>query len=82
VGQGGQRGELESKGDRRTGSKGVKGFFKKAGNNWGLNMRKNFFTLRVTEPWPRLPRDVVESHLLLWRYSRPAWTRSSTTYCR
>ena len=26
-----------------------------------LNMRKNFFTLRVTEPWPRLPRDVVES---------------------
>ena len=20
--------------------------------------------------------------LLLWRYSRPAWTRSSTTYCR
>jgi len=26
-----------------------------------LNMRKNFFTLRVTEPWPRLPREVVES---------------------
>jgi len=24
------------------------------------NMRKNFFTLRVTEPWPRLPREVVE----------------------
>jgi len=24
-----------------------------------LNMRKNFFTLRVTEPW--LPREVVES---------------------
>ena len=24
-------------------------------------MRKNFFTLRVTEPWPRLPREVVES---------------------
>ena len=20
-------------------------------------MRKNFFTLRVTEPWPRLPRE-------------------------
>ena len=39
-----------------------------------LKMRKNFFTLRVTEPWHRLPREVVESpsHLdvvlcsLLW----------------
>ena len=41
-----------------------------------LKMRKNFFPLRVTEPWPRLPREVVESP------SRPAWTRSSTTYCR
>ena len=26
-----------------------------------LNMRKNFFTLRVTEPWHRLPRGVVDS---------------------
>jgi len=24
-------------------------------------MRKNFFPLSVTEPWPRLPREVVES---------------------
>ena len=24
-------------------------------------MRKNFFPLRVTEPWPRLTREVVES---------------------
>jgi len=28
---------------------------------FSLNMSKNFFTLRVTEPWPRLPREVVES---------------------
>jgi len=26
-----------------------------------LNTRKNFFTLRVTEPWHRMPRDAVES---------------------
>jgi len=26
-----------------------------------LNMRKNFFTLRVTEPWNRLPREAMES---------------------
>jgi len=26
-----------------------------------LNLRKNFFPLRVTEPWDRLPREAVES---------------------
>ncbi|GAB0178758.1 hypothetical protein GRJ2_000341100 [Grus japonensis] len=26
-----------------------------------LNMKKNFFTVRVTEPWNRLPREAVES---------------------
>jgi len=28
--------------------------------NFQLNMRKNFFTLRVMELWKRLPREVVE----------------------
>jgi len=26
-----------------------------------LNMRKNFFPLRVTEHWHRLPREVMDS---------------------
>jgi len=26
-----------------------------------LKIRKNFFPLRATEPWPRLPREAVES---------------------
>jgi len=30
-------------------------------------MRKNFFPLRVTEPWPRLPREVVESPLEIFQ---------------
>jgi len=29
-----------------------------------LSMRKNFFTVWATEPWSRLPREVVESRSL------------------
>jgi len=32
-----------------------------------LNIRKNFFPLKVTEPWPRLPREVVESPLEIFK---------------
>jgi len=35
-----------------------------------LNMRKNFFTLRVIEPWNRLPREVVDSPSLKMFRSR------------
>jgi len=30
-------------------------------NKFNLNTRKSFFTLKVTENWNRLPRDVVKS---------------------
>jgi len=47
-----------------------------------LNMRKNFFPLRVTEPWNRLPREFVESPSpQRRRNSRPAWTRSCAACC-
>jgi len=40
-----------------------------------LNMRKNFLPLRVSEPWNRLPREVVESPSLeIFRTN--LWTQS------
>jgi len=44
-----------------------------------LNMRKNFFPLKVTEHRNRFPRELW--FLLLWRYSRPPWPRSCAACC-
>ena len=42
-----------------------------------LNMRKNFFTLRVTKHWNRLHREIVESPSL-----EILKTRRDVTLCR
>ena len=41
-----------------------------------LNVRKNIFTLRVTEHWNRLPREAVESPSL-----ETSKTHLDTTLC-
>jgi len=43
-----------------------------------LNMRKNFFPLRVMEHWNKLHREVVESPSL----EIPIWMRSCAACCR
>jgi len=45
-----------------------------------LNMRKNFFTVRVMEPWNRLPGGAGESPSL--EILKPAWTWSCVTCSR
>jgi len=42
--------------DRRRGNR-----HKRKHRKFRLKMRKNFFPLRVIEPWNRLPREVVVS---------------------
>ncbi|RMC15240.1 hypothetical protein DUI87_07425 [Hirundo rustica rustica] len=45
-----------------------------------LNIRKNFFALRVAEHWDRLPWEVMESPSLeTFKTQKPTWTHSSVT---
>ena len=43
-------------------------------SNFHMNVRKNFFTVRVTECWNRLMERWRS--LFLWRSSKPAWMLS------
>ena len=45
-----------------------------------INVRRNFFTVRVMEHWNRLPRGLWI--LFLWRYSRPPWVPTCAVCCR
>jgi len=60
----------------RTGDNGHKQKHRK----FHLDMRKNFFTLRVTDTGTGCPGRL--RILLIWRYSKPAWTRSCAACCR
>jgi len=47
-----------------------------------LNIRKRFFSVRVTEHWQRFPREVVQSPSVEisfhpWRYYPRSWATSS-----
>ena len=59
----------------RTRSNGLKVELRK----FHTNMQNNFFTIRVTECWNRLPERLWV--LPLWRYSRPIWMLTCVTYC-
>jgi len=45
-----------------------------------LNMRKNFFTLRVMEHWNRLPREALESAFL--EIFKTPWMQCCAACCR
>ncbi|PKU48130.1 hypothetical protein llap_1601 [Limosa lapponica baueri] len=45
-----------------------------------LNVRRNFFTVRVVETGTSCPERWWS--LLLWKHSKPAWTSSCATCCR
>ena len=47
---------------------------------FGTNMWKNIFTIRVTEHWSRLPREVSEPPSM--ENSRPSWMPTCATCCR
>jgi len=48
--------------------------------NFHLSMWKNFFMLKVTEHWKKLPGEVADSPWLDIK-SKPTWAFSWVTYC-
>lgn len=53
------------------------------GRQWNtafhMNMRKNFFAVKVTQHWNKLPCEVLKSP---WRYSKTIWTQFWVTCSR
>jgi len=63
--------ELERAGTRAWGDRTRGDGFRRKEGRFRLDIRREFFTLRVLRPWPTLPREALAAPP--WQCSRPGW---------